>query len=111
MHIENIKFDEDSLTIDFMYEDNIIYQLDLERCKTSSELLDWILQINDKSWCTPNVLKELFRILDEASNIVFYDSIQMIYCPFGNNKHVDWTNGKVEDLICKSKSSQEQQIQ
>jgi len=40
----------DNWTLVYQEED---YAIDLEDCNTSAELLDWILQIERKSWATP----------------------------------------------------------
>jgi len=43
------------------------YGVDLERCKTSSAILDWIIQIAQKVWATPEDIGNLVRALDELS--------------------------------------------
>jgi hypothetical protein len=41
------------------------YDIDLERCSTSAEMLDWIFQIASKTWCSPITLAGLVRAFDE----------------------------------------------
>ena len=41
------------------------YYVDLERCRTSAELLDWIFQINQKTWATPEIVKDLLDAIDD----------------------------------------------
>ena len=50
----------DNWTLVYQEED---YAIDLEDCNTSAELLDWILQIERKSWATPQVLADLLHAL------------------------------------------------
>ena len=46
-----------------------LYKIDLERCKTSAEILDWIVQVSQKTWGTDAVLAGLVRKLDEVLNL------------------------------------------
>lgn len=41
------------------------YQVDLDECTTSSELLDWIYQLNTKSWIEPQDLGDFIRATDD----------------------------------------------
>jgi hypothetical protein len=42
------------------------YWIDLERCRTSSQVLDWIMQVAKKSWADDETLASLVRALDYA---------------------------------------------
>jgi len=70
------------------------YELDLERANTPSELLDWIFQITQKTWMTPELTYQFLRALNEACRAVFRDGIQGTYCPWGSSRKVDWRKGK-----------------
>lgn len=61
------------------------YEVDLERCNTSSEILDSILQISQKQWITPEDIGNLVRALDELAG----HGLQAI-C-YGNTK-IDFKN-------------------
>ncbi len=41
------------------------YEVDLDRCTTSAEVLDWICQVAKKSWGSPEVVGELVQALDD----------------------------------------------
>jgi hypothetical protein len=60
----------------------IWYEVDLERCCSSAEVLDWIIQISQKGWATPDVLSGLIHslgwILDPQRHL----------CSFGANKRI-----------------------
>ena len=42
------------------------YQVDLERCTTSAETLDWIMQVTDEVGATPAVLSGLVHALHDV---------------------------------------------
>lgn len=56
------------------------YEVDLERCLTCADTLDWIFQVNAKVWATPAVmaglLNALHDVLQPQSNL----------CSFGEPK-------------------------
>ena len=41
------------------------YEVDLERCTTSAEMLDWICQVAEKTWATPDTVGNLAMALNE----------------------------------------------
>jgi hypothetical protein len=53
------------------------YEVDLERCNTSAQVLDWIAQVAGKIWATDKIVGALVRKLDE----VLY--LQKNFCPGG----------------------------
>jgi len=59
------------------------YEVDLERCRTSAEVLDWILQIAKKTWGEPPpVVAGLVRALDDVLEG------QAPFCSFGASKRL-----------------------
>lgn len=71
---------------------NNLYEIDLERCVNSSQLLDRIFQINYKTWATPEVMKQILDAVDEACLATFKLTAQVAFCPCGSNKTLDWKN-------------------
>jgi hypothetical protein len=72
------------------------YEVDLERCRTAAEILDWIAQVAGKNWATDQILADLVRALDD----VF--SLQSTVCPFGNARRIDVKRalvGKSSDAV------------
>ena len=55
------------------------YEVDLERCLSSAEILDWIVQIQKKSWVTPKIIYDLIQALDDILDI------QGNFCSSGKN--------------------------
>jgi hypothetical protein len=43
-----------------------IYEVDLDRCTTAAQALDWILHISKKTWCEGDTLLNFTRCLDAA---------------------------------------------
>lgn len=41
-----------------------LYDVDLERCRTSAAVLDWICQVAGKTWADDRILSGLVRALD-----------------------------------------------
>jgi hypothetical protein len=66
------------------------YYIDLDRCCTPEEMLDWVFQINGKEWGAPEVVKSM---LDAFDDLV---APQASLCSFGQRsviknmgKHLD----------------------
>jgi len=57
------------------------YRIDLERCLTSAQLLDWIYQIRGKVWCSDVVLAEFVDIMYDILNP------QGRLCSHGSSNH------------------------
>jgi hypothetical protein len=43
------------------------YEVDLEQCTTSAQMLDWIFQFASKSWATSEAIGDLVKILTSFS--------------------------------------------
>ena len=65
------------------------YEVDLERCNTSAEILDWIFQVKNKVWCSDTDIADLLRAFDDLM-----DTVQDKVCsggidqPFDFKKHL-----------------------
>ena len=63
-----------------------VYNIDLETCMNSAQLLDWIMQVAHKSWCTPELLHGLIHFIDDNVG-----GIQSVFCSDGiDNEIKDW---------------------
>jgi hypothetical protein len=40
------------------------YEVDLDRCRSSAEILDWIAQLEQKTWCDATCVGNLVRALN-----------------------------------------------
>lgn len=68
------KFDSQNLTLNLFQEGKgQRYYIDLEKCRTSAEVLDWVMQVASKPWATDQILgsfiRELNRLLDPQGNL------------------------------------------
>lgn len=45
------------------------YEVYLDRCTTSAQVLDWIMQIGKKTWATKEIIADLVLKLDEILDI------------------------------------------
>jgi len=66
------------------YDKTPSYDIDLEKCTSGSEVLDWIFQVQGKSW----------MVVEDVGNLVaalaaIFPGAQGLFCPFGNNKELD----------------------
>ena len=71
------------------------YEIDLEKCIHSSELLDYLFQIARKDWCTGELLLDLFEEIEAACKLVFKDNAQGVFCPLGTSTKVDWVKKQI----------------
>lgn len=71
------KYHPNNFTLECRDERGFIYEVDLERCRTSAEMLDWIFQVNKKTWATAEIVKNL---LDAFECLL---SPQATLCSFG----------------------------
>lgn len=67
------------------------YEVDLEECLTSAQVLDWIMQVAQKTWATDSIVAALIRGLDEVLNP------QAFLCSFGRSQTL--TKAKVRGLV------------
>lgn len=56
------------------------YEIDLDRCQSSAAILDWIFQINGKTWTTPETMKDLLDLIEEVLNPQAY------FCSWGTEQ-------------------------
>jgi len=46
-----------------------LYNVDLGRCKTSAQVLDWVIQVSKKNWATPELIGMLVVALDKELDL------------------------------------------
>ena len=87
-----VYFQKSNLTIQIESNDGKewLYEVDLEKCTDSAQILDYILQIAGKEWCTPQILYDLTKEIEEACKKVHGKNAQLVFCPFGQNQQVSW---------------------
>lgn len=85
-----IHINQEKLSIDIYEEGQQIYDIDLERCTDSATTLDYIMQLQGKRWCTPELLGQVVNALDEAFGLYFGQSIQGVICSCGVDSEIRW---------------------
>ncbi len=50
--------------------DHPYYEIDLEKCNTSAEVLDWIFQVKNKNWCSDQDIADLLSAFDDLMDFV-----------------------------------------
>ncbi len=58
------------------------YSVDLERCLTCADVLDWIFQVSNKVWATPAVVAGLISAINDVLHP------QSTLCSFGSPKEL-----------------------
>jgi len=53
-------------------------------------MLDSILQVAGKRWCTPEILYDFIRCLDEACLEVHKEHARALLCPYGRDRKIVW---------------------
>ena len=77
------------------------YDVDLERCTTGAQVMDWIFQLRWKSWCTPDVMMSFLDTFEKAFSDIFHSTAQAM-CSMGNTYEADWNKGKIVEVTpCK----------
>jgi hypothetical protein len=65
--------------------ERVAYEIDLEQCGDSAEILDWIVQISEKADISRADVGHLVEAMDELA-----DGIQGKVCPGGESKSFDF---------------------
>ncbi|MFN0149601.1 MAG: hypothetical protein ACKVU1_02690 [bacterium] len=65
-------------------------EFDIEECTNSAQMLDRIYKIAHKSWCTPEILRDLLLTIERACHEVHGQSVQALLCPWGRSRRVSW---------------------
>lgn len=81
-------FNSTVLTLDF---DNGQYEIDLERCNSSAEVLDWICQLQSKVWTTAEDIGNLVAAFDDLLRP------QANLCSFGRDTKITVTRDMLLD--------------
>lgn len=89
-----VKLDAAGLKIDIFQKDPDsspvhFYAIDLRECNTPAQVMDWLFQVYNKHW-GPEVISDVFRVFEEASELFFRSSIQGVLCPGGDAETVEW---------------------
>ena len=87
-----VYFKKSDLTIQITSDDKKkwFYSVELEKCTDSAQILDYIFQIANKTWCSPQILYDLIQEIEKACREIHSEAAQGVFCPFGENQEVKW---------------------
>ncbi|HOD64858.1 MAG TPA: hypothetical protein PKO04_11390 [Smithellaceae bacterium] len=73
----------------WLYDDSgrQVYEVDLDSCNDPAGVLDWIFQVTNKTWCTPEIAFAMLYAFDEAFVEAFGETVQGAICHGGK---VSW---------------------
>jgi hypothetical protein len=76
----NWRLNASNYTLEYYKAGNWWYEVDLEQCSNSAQVLDWIFQVSKKQWLSPTGLADLVKALDAVLDP------QARLCSFGKSK-------------------------
>lgn len=76
-------YNGENLTLECRPERTMLYYVDLERCRNSAEILDWIAQVAAMGLGTEEVIGHLVHALDDLLKL------QANVCGFGQDHQID----------------------
>jgi hypothetical protein len=86
-----VYFQESDLTIQIEQADGSYeYEIDCERLTDSAETLDFIFQIAEKGWATPEIMFGVLQAMNAACEHQFGSSVQGVFCSMGQDHEVNW---------------------
>ena len=98
----DVRFDRRNLELVVHYGRSS-YEIDLERCNDPAQILNWIYQLNGKSWMTHVLMGQVIRALDNACHEVFDEGVQGVFCSGGVSRQANWKSKADKRLINGSK--------
>jgi hypothetical protein len=78
----NWRLDAERLCLEFLTHGTVTYEIDIERIQSSAGVLDWIFQINQKSWASDKDIADLVQAFDDI-----FDPQQYL-CSFHSEKQI-----------------------
>ncbi len=85
---DSCRFDPKRLQIRIFSEGRQVYDIDLQRCRTASELLDWILQLTPKCWFSAQMLFDLIETVRKNCLVDGKDA-RFLFCQ-NDGIEIDW---------------------
>src|SRR5271157_2038406 len=90
----DVEFDRRNLVLK-VHHGKTWYEIELRGCNDPAQILDWIFQLNGKTWMTTALMGQVVRAFDNACYEIFGEGIQGTFCPFGASKRAKWRKVKV----------------
>ncbi len=85
-----VYFQKSNLTLQIELDGKKFYEIDLEGCRNSNELLDWVLHLHGKTWgCSGGLLAAVLTTFKDACHDVFGQDINTL---LRSGKTLNWKN-------------------
>lgn len=84
------KLNTDAMTLDIINDNGVLCGIELRDLVNSAEVLDTLLHLQGKNWCSSHLLCEILDQLNAAFRRFHGDTIQGVVCPFGLGKRITW---------------------
>jgi hypothetical protein len=86
-----VRFNPKTVAVEIQANFNYVYEIDLEeRCSNAEKLLDTLLQVEKKTWCTPEMFRDVIKCFRDTAWLLFGETLQGLICPWGKSQFVDW---------------------
>jgi len=80
------RLDARTYVLSLVVDDRVLYEVDLERCASSAEVLDWLVQVTNKTWVrgahgalvVGGLVRALRDVLDPQTHL----------CSFGHDRRI-----------------------
>jgi D-glycero-D-manno-heptose 1,7-bisphosphate phosphatase len=83
-------FDQQRMIITLRAGPLMEHEIDLREWTSATAMLDTILGITRKPWCTPQILFDLLMAVEESSRAVYGTSAQDVFCRRDQDQPVEW---------------------
>jgi D-glycero-D-manno-heptose 1,7-bisphosphate phosphatase len=83
-------FDRERMTITLRAGPLTEHEIDLQEWSDAHTMLAAILDITRKSWCTPQILFDLFMAIEESSKTVHGTNAREVFCRREQDQPVEW---------------------
>lgn len=98
MNPYEIYFDGET-QIHIRIDGRVVYEIDLSRCNTAAEILDWILQVKKQVWYKPFMADLLIEVFNTTCKETVGNTLQVTFCPCGKNIVFNWMDEFSKQLI------------
>lgn len=87
-----VYFERQDLTIKIERNEQPLTEIDLELCRNSHELIEWVLHIHHKDYNQDNLLSLMLTVLDDVCHDIFNKESKKM---FVKGNILDWKNKKI----------------
>jgi hypothetical protein len=83
-------FDRERMTITLRAGPLTEHEINLHEWNSATAMLNTVLEITRKPWCTPQILYDLFMAVEESSKAVQGTNAQNVFCQRDPDQPIEW---------------------